>query len=192
MTRRPWGVLLLTALSAGGTAWFLLAGAKASAAAGVTPASLLAAPAQAWTLLTYPFVHGNLVHVVFNLAAVWLFGYDVEQRWGTPLFLGFFAACAAASALFYVALWPGERHPLIGASGGAFGLIAAASRLFPDDSLSLYFVLPVRYARLGALFIAAEGLALLLDRGPAATRVAHLGGLACGLLLVTFVPRLRA
>lgn len=192
MRRRPWGALLLTALSLAGTAWYLLAGSAASAAAGVTPAALLASPAKAWTLLTYPFVHGNLVHVVFNLAAVWLFGYDVEQRWGTPTFLLYFAACAAASALFYVAVWPGERHPLIGASGGAFGLIAAASRLFPDDTLTLYFLIPVRYARLGALFIAAEGLSLLLDRGPAASRVAHLGGLACGLLLVAFTPRLRA
>lgn len=192
MTRKPWGVLLLTALSLAGTAWYLLAGTQASSAAGVTPTALLASPGRAWTLLAYPFVHGNLVHVVFNLAAVWLFGFDVEQRWGTPVFLLFFAACAAASALFYVAAWPGERHPLIGASGGAFGLIAAASRLFPDDTLTLYFVVPVRYARLGALFVAAEGLSLLLDRGPAASRVAHLGGLACGLLLVTLVPRLRA
>jgi membrane associated rhomboid family serine protease len=84
--------------------------------------------ADAWTFVTYALIHGDLSHLIFN--AVWLlaFGSPVARRFGTPRFLAFMAATAAAGAAVHLATHFGELLPMIGASAAISGAMAAATR----------------------------------------------------------------
>ncbi len=43
-----------------------------------------------WQLFTYQFLHGGLFHLLFNMLAVWMFGCDLERRWGSSFFLRYY------------------------------------------------------------------------------------------------------
>jgi membrane associated rhomboid family serine protease len=96
--------------------------------------SLLAAPypgglaADVWTFITYAFIHGDVVHLTFNV--IWLlpFGSAVARRFGAGRFVLFFAVTAAAGAAMHLAVFYPERTPMIGASAAIAGCMAAASR----------------------------------------------------------------
>ncbi|MBV8836680.1 MAG: rhomboid family intramembrane serine protease, partial [Alphaproteobacteria bacterium] len=84
--------------------------------------------ADAWTFITYAFLHGSWTHLGLN--AVWLlaFGTPVARRFGAMRFLAFFAVTAAAGALAHLVAYSGERVPMIGASASISGFMAAAIR----------------------------------------------------------------
>ncbi|MCA9665777.1 MAG: rhomboid family intramembrane serine protease [Myxococcales bacterium] len=80
-----------------------------------------------YTLVTYAFVHGGWLHLIGNLLFLWMCGCNMEDRWGSALWLLFYLGGAAASALVF-GWWHAfhSRAPLIGASGA----IAAAMGAF--------------------------------------------------------------
>jgi membrane associated rhomboid family serine protease len=82
--------------------------------------------ANAWTFITYAFLHGNWMH--FGVNAVWFlpFGAAVARRFGTLRFLIFFAVTAAAGAFAH--LFAYGIAPMIGASAAISGAMAAAMR----------------------------------------------------------------
>ncbi|HYY26249.1 MAG TPA: rhomboid family intramembrane serine protease, partial [Candidatus Udaeobacter sp.] len=43
-----------------------------------------------WQFFTYQFLHGGLFHLLFNMLALWMFGCDLERRWGTLFFLKYY------------------------------------------------------------------------------------------------------
>lgn len=81
-----------------------------------------------WTLVTYAFLHGSWEHAVVNCLWMLAFGSPVMERFGAGRFLGFFAATAAAAALFQTLFDRTDVSALIGASGAVSGLTAAALR----------------------------------------------------------------
>jgi membrane associated rhomboid family serine protease len=81
-----------------------------------------------WTLLTYAFLHGGWTHVGLNVVWLIAFGPPVARRIGALRFLVLFAATAIAGALVHWAFNPLDFTPLIGASAGDSGLMAAATR----------------------------------------------------------------
>lgn len=83
---------------------------------------------DAWTFITYAFIHGDLAHIAVN--SVWLlaFGSAVARRFGTLRFLAFFALTAAAGAGAHLATHVGAFVPMIGASAAISGFMAAAMR----------------------------------------------------------------
>lgn len=84
--------------------------------------------ADAWTFVTYAFLHGSWVHLGLN--AVWLlaFGTPVARRFGPFRFLAFFAVTAAAGAAAHLIVYIGEPVPVVGASAAISGFMAAAMR----------------------------------------------------------------
>jgi len=50
-------------------------------------------PGTWWTLVTYMFVHGGLLHLAFNMLALWMFGPRIENLWGAKGFLYFYLWC---------------------------------------------------------------------------------------------------
>jgi membrane associated rhomboid family serine protease len=81
-----------------------------------------------WTAVTYAFLHASWEHVIFNCLWLLAFGAPVIHRFGTWRFAGFFAATAAAAALFHMAFNVQDVSVLVGASGAVSGLTAAAIR----------------------------------------------------------------
>ncbi len=94
-------------------------------AEGVLPGGLAA---DAWTFVTYAFLHGGWTHVGINLLWMLAFGTPVARRFGTMRFLLFFAVTAAAGAGLHLITHEGELVPMIGASAAVSGCMAGALR----------------------------------------------------------------
>jgi membrane associated rhomboid family serine protease len=140
--------------------------------------------------VTYMFLHGSWMHVGIN--SVWLlaFGPAAARRYGSLLFLLFFLVCGAAGAAVHMALNWGEPNPLIGASAGISGLMAAAFRILsfepgaPRSPLAPIF--STRIIMWTAIWVVVNTAAGKLGLGGGGELVgwqAHLGGYAAGLLL---------
>ena len=105
---------------------FLLSGGQSGEAAyyfGLTPAalhgdvSLDGGVAPALTLVSYMFLHADIVHILSNMIFLWVFGDDVEEAMGRRRFLAFYLLCGIIGALAFFATDVHSRTPLIGASG---------------------------------------------------------------------------
>ena len=140
------------------------------------------ADGEYWRLWTVTLLHGDLLHLLFNMYALWLTGPIVERWYGRSRFLAFYLACAAGgSAASFVF---GGDVPAVGASGaifGLFGILLAAGRLHhPVDRQSRALV-----GQLGMLILI--NLAFGFASGGQIDNAAHLGGLVAGLWLGTLV-----
>ena len=85
-------------------------------------------PADAWTFVTYAFLHGDWLHLGVNLIWFLAFGSAVAWRFGAARFLLFFAVTAAAGALTHLLTHGVSVAPLVGASASISGAMAAAVR----------------------------------------------------------------
>ena len=98
-----------------------------------------------WQLLTYAFLHGSFMHVVFNMFALGMFGAPLEYTWGNKRFLEYYLVCVVGAGVcqLMVGWWQmqqgGDVGPAIGASGGVFGLLLAYGMLFPNQRVMLLF-----------------------------------------------------
>jgi membrane associated rhomboid family serine protease len=142
-----------------------------------------------WQLLTYQFMHANLLHLFFNCWAIYVFGQDVEMALGRRSFLTLYFSSGilggAAQALAGLVLDRDFAAPVVGASAAAFGLAAAFAMLFPNRVLLLFFILPMRAKWLLAL---AGALALygMLSPADGTAHAAHLGGMLTGLFFIRY------
>ena len=156
---------------------------------------------QVWRYLTFQFLHDptSLWHIGLNMLALFMFGSSLERHWGTRRFVEFYLSCGAVAGLAYVImgalLGNPSWVPLIGASGGVYGILLACAVLFPHMRIiMLFFPVPIR---LGALIIFG-GMALFLltsfragvHSGAFWSHVAHLGGAGTAAVWVWVVPRL--
>src|SRR5690348_5864536 len=73
------------------------------------------------TVLTSMFVHGGLLHVAGNMWFLWIFGDNVEDRFGHGRYLFFYLLCGIAAALAQTAMSPDSIVPMVGASGAIAG-----------------------------------------------------------------------
>jgi membrane associated rhomboid family serine protease len=136
-----------------------------------------------WTLVSYAFVHGGLLHLTGNMLLLFIFGPPVERRMGSRTFLIYYIYCgvgAAALALGLSSFMP--VHPFIGASGAVLGVALAFAFAWPDVELAL-FPIPIRIrARTLVLFLALGDLVFALGIDDGIAHTAHLGGIAAGYL----------
>jgi membrane associated rhomboid family serine protease len=146
-----------------------------------------------WQLLTYGFLHGNFMHLAFNMLTLAMFGSQVEYVWGQRRFLTFYLVCVAGAALcqLTVGWWTlsqgGEAYPTVGASGGIFGLLLAYGMLFPNQRVMLLFPpIPMKARTLVILYAVAELLFGLNGWQPGVAHFAHLGGMLFGWLLIRY------
>lgn len=146
-----------------------------------------------WQPLTYQLLHSDFLHLLFNGMVLYSFGGDVERRWGMIPFIRFVVVCGLGGAVAVI-LWNliqlaaggplGAPIPVLGASGGIYGVVAAYALLNWNRKLMLLFVpRPIEGKWLLAVFVGIDLLFVLL--GAPTSIASHLGGLACGLLIVT-------
>lgn len=142
-----------------------------------------------WQIVTYAFLHGSVLHLFFNLFAIYMFGADMERVWGEKRFLTYYLVCvvSAAFAQLLVTSVSGEYYPTVGASGGVFGLLLAYARYFPQRKIMLLIPPIPMPAR---IFVMVYGV-IELVLGVTGTlsgiaHFAHLGGLVGGFLLLRY------
>lgn len=140
-----------------------------------------------WQFLTYQFLHDpvGIMHVAFNLYALWLFGRELEPRWGRWAFLRYYLTCGVGAGALHVLLsWlllPQHDAMVIGASGAVLGVLVAYAMIWPRRQLLFAFVFPIE-VRFLVILIAAIELILAWRGTSGAANLAHLGGMLTGWL----------
>ena len=146
---------------------------------------------EPWQLITYAFLHDphNIAHIFFNMFALYMFGGALEQYWGGRRLVLYYLICVLTAAATQLAVEhaAGGGEPVIGASGGVFGILLAFAWYFPRQKL---FVIPIPVPIPAWLFVTLYGL-LELFFGVTGTQAgvahfAHLGGMAGGALCILY------
>ena len=142
-----------------------------------------------WQLVTYAFLHGGMLHLAFNMFALYMFGGPIERVFGTRRFLLYYFVCVVSAALtqLAVAAMLGGLYPTIGASGGVFGLLLAYGLYFPNNRVMLIFPPIPMPARVFVVLYAALELFLGVTGTQAGVaHFAHLGGMIGGWLMLRY------
>ena len=144
-----------------------------------------------WQLLTFQFMHAGLWHLVFNCWAIYVFGRAIEEMLGWKKFLVLYLSSGVVGGIFQVlAGWLWEDRfggPVVGASAGGLGLMAAYAVLFPERELVLllFFILPIRLsAKMLLMLSAVLALAGIIFPINHVANAAHLGGMLTGVVFI--------
>ncbi len=146
-----------------------------------------------WQLLTFQLLHGGWFHLLLNCLAIFMIGRDVEEALGRQRFLILYFSSGVVGGLVQIlmGLLLSGRHsgPVVGASAGAFGLIAAFAMLYPERVLTLliFFIIPVsmraKFLLLFSTILAVVGILFPTDN---VAHAAHLGGILAGMAFIRY------
>jgi membrane associated rhomboid family serine protease len=158
---------------------------------------------EVWRLITFQFLHGSILHIVFNMLGLWTFGRIVEEQLGSKRYLAFYLVCGMAGGLMYLLLnllgfivasttgfaVPGllVQHvstPLIGASAGVFGVIMACAKIAPNDEVSFFGLIPMKLKQFAYGYVILSLMMLLFGAKNAGGEAAHLGGAIAGFYFI--------
>ena len=160
---------------------------------------------QWYQVITHMFMHGSILHLLFNMYALWMFGTILERVWGPKRFLLFYFACGIGAAIVQLAsyaysfrmiyssgLSPADIQEVfrlsatVGASGAIMGLLVAFGYLFPNTEMMIIPIpVPVKAKWLVTgivlidLFSGVAG-----SPGDDVAHFAHVGGAVTGFLIV--------
>ncbi|NTW64182.1 MAG: rhomboid family intramembrane serine protease [Chlorobiaceae bacterium] len=144
---------------------------------------------QIWQPVTYMFLHGSMGHLFFNMFALWIFGTEIENYWGTRQFTIYYFICGIGAALINLLTTIGDPYSTVGASGAIYGILLAFGMMFPDRYIYLYFLLPVKAKYFVAGYAFLEFISGLGSRtmgsGSNIAHFAHLGGMLVGFIYIT-------
>jgi membrane associated rhomboid family serine protease len=155
---------------------------------GVVP-SVIVHGGFVWQLFTYLFLHEGILHILFNLLYLAMFGADLEHMWGTRKFYTYFFLCGVGAGVIDVIVRtiidPHGRGiatiPTIGASGAIYGILLANAILLPERRVWM-FPLPVSVSmRIFVIVMGAIEFFLTIGAtGDNVSHVCHLGGMLAG------------
>jgi membrane associated rhomboid family serine protease len=151
------------------------------------------------TIFTSMFMHAGLVHIGGNMLYLWIFGDNVEDRFGHLRFFAFYLACGIAATFAQLAFSLGSDIPNLGASGAIAGVLGAYILLFPQRRITV--IAGYSVAEMPALFVIGFWFVLQLfsgvgslgataDTGGVAF-MAHIGGFVAGFVLAWFLRGYR-
>jgi membrane associated rhomboid family serine protease len=160
--------------------------------------------------ITYMFLHQGFSHVFFNMFALWMFGYAIENTWGSKRFLLYYFVTGIGAGIVqtvvvgidvYLTLgtflpdmkeiYPLAAHQInniitIGASGAVFGILLAFGMMFPNLYIYLYFLLPIKAKWFVIIYGVIELVAGIGGSGDGVAHFAHLGGMLFGIGLILY------
>lgn len=155
------------------------------------PADVILLAHRPWTLISYMFMHGGLVHIIFNMIGLYWFGEIFVLYLGERRVIPLYILGGLAGALIYLAtfnLVPAFKpnvasSVLIGASGSIFAIMFAAVAINPEHkvSLLLFGEVKISYIALGALLI---GVINMINGSNQGGVMAHLGGALFGYIYI--------
>ena len=142
-----------------------------------------------WQLLTFQFMHAGWLHLIFNGLAIFFFGRPVETALGSVRFLAVYFSSGIIGGvvqMIFALMFQSFDAPVVGASAGAYGLVAAFAVLHWTEQFTLFiYFLPVtlrgKTLLWGTIALALIGLA---NRNSGVANAAHLGGILTGFFYV--------
>jgi membrane associated rhomboid family serine protease len=161
-------------------------------------------------VITHMFMHGGILHLLFNMLALWMFGTTIERIWGPKRFLIFYMICGIGAALTQMASYAFNYSEIdqaslspetflqyqtilrlnatVGASGAIMGVLVAFGYLFPNTTL---FIMPIpfpvkaKWAIIGIIALDFFGGFSKIP-GDNIAHFAHIGGALVGFLIVLY------
>ncbi len=141
---------------------------------------------QVWQLVTYMFMHGSFMHLLFNMFALWMFGLELENEWGSKKFLTYYTICGLGGGLANLFIAPlfAPAAATVGASGAIYGVLLAFGMMYPDRPIFVYFLLPIRARYFVMMYMVLEVYAGVSSTSDGVAHFAHLGGAAVGFVYI--------
>ncbi|HET9905390.1 MAG TPA: rhomboid family intramembrane serine protease [Anaerolineales bacterium] len=144
------------------------------------------------TLLTSMFMHAGWLHLLSNMLYLWIFGDNVEDRFGHGLFTVFYILCGLGATFAQLAVSMGSSIPNLGASGAIAGVLGAYIVMFPGSGVNVLLGRVV--TRMSALIVIGFWIILQIFSGigtftassqaeGGVAYMAHIGGFFAGVLL---------
>lgn len=149
----------------------------------LTPSDVL--HGKIWQIFTYSFLHADTTHLVLNGIVLAFLAPELEIIWGRKKFLTFYFFCIGIAALFYmlaqVVAWnPAYLNlPMVGASGGIYGLLMAYGLLFSDRQMLFMMMFPMQAKHFIWVLAGIEFLQIFSSQSWLSS-VAHLSGMGAG------------
>lgn len=143
---------------------------------------------EVWQLLTSTLVHANPFQLLFNALTLWMFGSELEQRWGRSVFLRFYIYCSLGASFAFLGLaaaFPLLQNDIFTTSTGVnLGLLIAYAIYWPDRQVWFFFLFPLRM-KFVAMITGLIAIFYAVSSAPFALAAAgHLGGLITGGLIL--------
>lgn len=146
-------------------------------------------------LLSAGFLHGDLMHLLFNMMTLYFFGPIVNQAFGDFGFLMIYFGSILLGNLFSLYLYKNQSwYSAIGASGGVSGILFASIAMIPDLGIYFFFIpIPIPGYIFGFLYFAYSVYSMLNPRQhDNIGHAAHLGGAFFGLVYAVALQPERA
>ena len=154
------------------------------------------------TVFTSMFMHGGLMHIIFNMWFLWIFGDDIESVLGHKRYVVFYLICGVGAALAQIQINTGSQIPMVGASGAIAGVLGAYLIRFPRATVHVLVILIIfiTFIRVPAMVVIGiwflsnltGGLGTLgLEETGGTAWFAHLGGFVSGLVLNQVFKQIR-
>ncbi len=145
-----------------------------------------------WQPVTYMFLHSTgILHILFNMFALWMFGRDVEEQIGPRKFLQLYFAGGLFGGACWLAFNWHSYAPLLGASAAVYAVLIAFATLVPERQITmlLFLVLPVTMKARWWAWIAVALVAYqsLMEAHGEVAHLAHLGGIAVGYVFIKWM-----
>lgn len=134
-----------------------------------------------WGMLTYMFLHAGVFHLLMNLLFIFFFGPPLESRWGSAVFIKFYLICGLGGVLLSFAF---SDATIVGASAACYGLMLAFAMIWPNTSVYIWGLVPVRVKWLVIFLVALSFVSAIGPHRDGIAHLAHLGGAVAGFLMM--------
>ena len=139
-----------------------------------------------WQPITYMFIHGDLFHVLINMFVLWMFGSEMESIWGRTQFLRYYFLTGVGSGLVWLLFNAGQSYSvLIGASGAIYGILIAYGMMFPNRTVYLYFMIPIK-VKWFVVFLGAVAFLSSFNNNTNISHLTHLSGMVIGFVYLRY------
>ena len=143
-----------------------------------------------WQPLTYLFFHGNIWHILINMFVLWMFGSELENAWGRKSFLKYYFMTGIGAGIVTCLFNLQSNIPVVGASGAVYGILLAYGLSFPNRTVYLYGLIPIK----SIWFVIAIGILAFFSSFQQMTQISHLthiSGMAIGYIFLKRRWRLK-
>jgi membrane associated rhomboid family serine protease len=139
-----------------------------------------------WQIFTFHFLHGGVTHLLMNMLMLWMFGGELELKFGRNKFLTLAAISGIGAGLCQALVTSEPGVPVIGASGIVFGLLLAWGLTWPDRTVLVMFIIPMKGKWMALMAGVIEFLYVVGGQNPGVAHLAHLGGMLFAYLFLRY------
>ncbi len=138
-----------------------------------------------WQLVTYMFLHDpyGIMHILFNMLFLWMFGVELEHEWGSKEFLKYYFITGIGAGVINILL---SGATTIGASGAVYGIMLAYALRYPNRLIYIYFLFPVKIKYFMAFLFLVQFFSTFSPYSDGIAHAAHLGGIVIGFIYLKY------